>query len=109
MFPEHQNLLPAYRDPGPLKGKAMVRKPMLGREGNNIEISDGGKILAETSGTYTETGYIYQAYAEPVSFAGNHANLGVWMVHDTACGMGVREDAGLIISNRSRFVPHIFD
>jgi glutathionylspermidine synthase len=31
------------------------------------------------------------------------------MVHDTACGMGVREDDALIISNRSRFLPHIFN
>ena len=109
MFPEHENLLPAYRDPSPLKGHAMVRKPMLGREGNNIEISDGSNILAETTGRYTDSGYIYQAYAEPASFFGNYANLGIWMVHDQACGMGVREDDSLIISNRSRFVPHIFD
>ena len=109
MFPEHENLLPAYRDPAPLKGKTIVRKPMLGREGNNIEISDGQTVMAETAGPYTDSGYIYQAYAEPGSFGGNRANIGVWIVHDGACGMGVREDDGLIISNKSRFVPHIFE
>jgi glutathionylspermidine synthase len=109
MFPEHENLLPCYRDPSRLAGQAVVRKPMLGREGNNIEISDGSKILAGTNGRYVDSGYVYQAYVEPRSFDGNRANLGVWMVHDNACGMGVREDDGLIISNRSRFVPHIFD
>jgi glutathionylspermidine synthase len=109
MFPEHENLLPAYRDPSPLTGSPMVRKPFLGREGNNIEISDGSKVIAATDGRYTDSGYVYQAYAEPRSFDGHRANLGVWMVHDNACGMGVREDDGLIISNRSRFVPHIFE
>ena len=109
MFPEHDNLLAAYRDPAPLKGSTVVRKPLLGREGNNIEISDGNKVLAETVGPYTESGYVYQAYVEPRLFGEWRANLGVWMVHDRSCGMGVREDQGLIISNGSWFVPHVFD
>lgn len=116
MYPEHPSLLPAYRDPGPLKGQPSVRKPLLGREGANIEIYDAeGKTLIETPGAYDSSGYIYQGYVEaPVfkgesSSVGNRPNLGVWMVGDSACGMGVREDTSLIISNRSRFVPHIFE
>jgi glutathionylspermidine synthase len=110
MFPEHENLLPAFREPSPLQGKPMVRKPLLGREGNNIGIYDpAGHVLAETDGRYAEGSFVYQAYAEPPEFSGCRANLGVWMVHDEACGMGVREDNGLIISNSSRFVPHTFD
>lgn len=110
MYPEHPNLLPTYRDPGPLKGQAMVRKPILGREGCNIEIfgADGSTMIS-TSGPYDNAGYIYQAYAETPIFSGSRPNLGIWMVGDTACGMGVREDNGLIVSNRSRFVPHVFE
>lgn len=110
MYPEHPSLLPAYRDPGPLKGQPSVRKPLLGREGANIEIYDAeGKTLIETPGAYDSSGYIYQGYVEAPTFNGNRPNLGVWMVGDGAYGMGVREDTSLIISNRSRFVPHIFE
>ncbi|HLY54891.1 MAG TPA: glutathionylspermidine synthase family protein [Stellaceae bacterium] len=109
MFPEHENLLPAFRDPAPLAGKPCVRKPALGREGANIRITDGSAVLAESDGTYAESGYIYQAFVEPPAFDGNYANLGAWMIGDTCHGMGVREDDTLIMANRSRFVPHFFE
>jgi glutathionylspermidine synthase len=109
MFPEHENLLPAYREPGPLGDRAVVRKPLLGREGANIRITGDGGTLAETGGTYADSGFIYQAYMPPGRFDGYHANLGAWMVADKCCGMGIREDRSLVISNRSRFVPHVFE
>jgi glutathionylspermidine synthase len=109
MYPGHENLLPAYRDPAPLAGQPMVRKAVLGREGANVRITDGTGTLAETEGSYATSGYVYQAYAEPPCFDGNYANLGVWMIGDEAHGMGVREDDGLIMGNQSRFVPHFFE
>ena len=30
------------------------------------------------------------------------------MVNGHACGIGIREDDGLITRNTSRFIPHIF-
>src|SRR5215475_4597885 len=66
MFPEHENLLPAFRDPAPLAGRRVVRKPVLGREGANIRIADGDRTLIETGGAYADSGYIYQEFAEPV-------------------------------------------
>lgn len=109
MFPEHENLLPAYREPEPLGNCAVVRKPLLGREGANIRITEDGKTLAETAGTYADSGFIYQAFARPGYFDGYYANIGAWMVHDACCGMGIREDRSLVISNQSRFVPHFFE
>ena len=109
MYPEHENLLPAYRDPAPLAGSPMVRKPVLGREGANIRITDGAQTLIESEGAYGDGDYIFQAFAAAPSFDGNYANIGVWMIHDTCRGMGVREDDSLIVSNRSRFVPHFFE
>src|SRR5262249_52560854 len=79
MFPEHENLLPAYREPEPLGNAAVVRKPVLGREGANIRITEDGKTLAETAGTYDDSGFIYQAFARPGYFDGYHANIGAWM------------------------------
>jgi glutathionylspermidine synthase len=108
LYPEHPNLLPAFRDPAPLAGKPMVRKALLGREGANVRITSGDQTLIETQGDYADSGYIYQAYAPPPVFDGNYANLGAWMIGDECHGMGVREDATLIVAAQSRFVPHIF-
>lgn len=40
-------------------------------------------------------------------FDGQYALVGSWIVGDTACGNGLREDATLITRNTSRFVPHV--
>jgi glutathionylspermidine synthase len=82
---------------------------MLGREGAYVRITDGASVLAESDGTYATSGFIHQAYAAPPCFDGNYVNLGVWIIGDEAHGMGVREDDGLIMANRSRFVPHFFE
>lgn len=110
MFPDHENLLPTYRSADPLKGTAMVRKPVLGREGSNIQImSKSGDILAESNGEYDSAGYIYQEFAEPPCFQGSYyPNIGSWIVNGTSHGMCIREDDNLIIGNMSRFVPHTF-
>lgn len=117
MFPEHENLLPAYMDPAPFGDNTpYVVKPFLGREGANITIRNGSKILAQTAGAYgTDTllpgngTMVYQGFFDGQTFGDIRPNLGVWMANDTACGMGVREDDGLVVSNGSRFVPHIFE
>ena len=49
-FPNHENLLPTFRDPGKLQGD-YVKKPIFSREGANISII--GKDFTEASeGTY---------------------------------------------------------
>jgi glutathionylspermidine synthase len=108
-FPGHENLLPAYLDPTPLGNAPSVRKPLLGREGANVSIWDGQRMVTETDGAYADSGYVYQAYAEPVVFNGVRCNLGTWMIGDACHGMGIREDDGLVMGNESRFVPHIFE
>jgi glutathionylspermidine synthase len=117
MFPEHENLLPAYRSPTAFNdGTRFVAKPMLGREGANITIREGDNVIAQTKGSYgSDTklpGHgtmVYQKFFEGASFGTARPNLGVWMANDTACGMGIREDDTLIVGNRSRFVPHTFE
>ena len=42
------------------------------------------------------------------SFDGRYPVVGSWIVNGHACGMGIREDDGLITRNTSRFVPHLF-
>ena len=86
-----------------------MRKPLLGREGANISITEDGRTIADTAGAYADSGFIYQAFAHPAQFDRYYANIGAWMVHDSCCGMGIREDRSLVISNQSRFVPHFFE
>lgn len=118
MFPNHPNLLESYfeGDPRAEKLNGYVRKPIFSREGANIELhgADNGKA-EQTDGDYGEEGYIVQALyrlpnmaADKESADGIYPVIGSWVVGDTACGMGIREDASLITKNTSRFVPHIF-
>lgn len=105
LFPGHPNLLPASFDPLP---GDHVRKPILGREGGNVEIMRGGNLIAATCGGYGEEGAVYQALYPLPDFGGRYPVLGSWVVDGEPAGMGIRED-GLITGNRARFVPHIIE
>ena len=105
LFPEHPNLLPAsFGDDLPLPH---VRKPLYSREGENIRIVSEGGVLA-SDGPHGQAPCIWQAYAPLPEFAGNYPVLGCWMVGERAAGLGIREDAGPITRDSSRFVPHFF-
>ncbi|MGE5476859.1 MAG: glutathionylspermidine synthase family protein [Bacteroidales bacterium] len=113
MFPHHPNLLPAAFDRDAvahLSPHGLVRKALLGREGENVTVfGPDGATLAANDGSYGDEGYVWQARAPLAQAgAGGHAVLGVWMVGDGACGLGIREDDGLITMDSSRFVPHFF-
>ena len=103
LYPDHQNLLPASFE---LMSGRSVRKPTQGREGANIAILDDGGVTESTGGEYTDEPVIYQQFMPLPRFDGQTAILGSWMINGEACGMGVREDAGTITTNLSRFVPH---
>lgn len=105
LYPNHPNLLPAYLD-GPRELTRYVKKPKLAREGANITLV--GDSTIETKGDYGEEGFVWQALAPTPTFDGNHPVIGSWLVDGVSCGMGIRESAGLITDNTSRFVPHMF-
>ncbi|MEP9402213.1 glutathionylspermidine synthase family protein [Sphingomonas sp. VNH70] len=107
MFPDHPNLLGAAWDP-PEDADA-VAKPMLAREGANVSIRLGGRVVAEAEGDYGEGDYIYQQYyplPEPVP--GCFPVIGSWVVDGEPAGIGIRED-GRITGNTARFVPHVIE
>ncbi|MBS1718643.1 MAG: glutathionylspermidine synthase family protein [Armatimonadetes bacterium] len=107
MFPDHPNLLPAFiGSEGTLT--EYVRKPIYSREGANVEIHAGGGVNESTGGRYGAEGYVFQALANLPDFSGNHPVIGSWIVGDTAHGIGIRESAGMVTDNLSRFVPHYF-
>lgn len=122
IYPNHPYLLPAYMDRAAFPAGTMVAaKPLLGREGANISIArlgengaiDGAPVLS-MGGSYGAEGYVYQQLAPLAQAPGpkgatHHAVIGSWFVDGRSCGIGIREDASLVTSNRSRFVPHRFE
>ncbi|HWE04520.1 MAG TPA: glutathionylspermidine synthase family protein [Tepidisphaeraceae bacterium] len=103
MFPQSPYLLAAsFEQPA----GDHVRKPILSREGANVQVVVGGKMYAQTEGDYGEP-FVYQAYQPVRGFDGNYPVIGSWMVNGYACGIGIREDLSPITQNTSRFVPHV--
>jgi len=109
--PGHPNLLPAYFDGDPAAAALgdFVRKPLFSREGANIALVEGGIAAAVLDGGYGAEGHIVQALAPPPVFDGHRPVIGAWIVGDTAAGIGVREDDGVVTGPAARFVPHIIE
>jgi glutathionylspermidine synthase len=107
LFPNHPLLLPASFDRHKVLGD-YVKKPLLSREGANVEIYKGGEVI-RADGTYGEEGFVYQQYTPIPSFDGNFVTIGSWIIGDEPAGIGLREDATEITMNTSRFLPHYFD
>ncbi|PLK27581.1 glutathionylspermidine synthase family protein [Novosphingobium sp. TH158] len=111
MFPGHPNLLPATFD-AHKAGKDYVSKPVLAREGANVEVVADGRVVARSQGNYSRARLVYQERYPLRDFGpvGGKAYpvLGAWIVGGEAAGLGIRED-GLITANRSRFIPHIIE
>jgi glutathionylspermidine synthase len=105
LFPGHPHLLPAYFNSDLLTD--YVRKPILSREGANIDVVVGDKLICQTGGEYGEEGYIYQELFPLPSFDGNYPLIGSWVIGQQPAGIGIREAGSLVTDNLSRFVPHL--
>lgn len=109
LFPNHPNLLPAYFEDEADKAELQryVRKPIYSREGANISIYEGKKLIAEAPGPYGEEGYIIQAWQPLPKYGDNHTLIGSWLVNDQPAGISIREDSHPITQDLSLFLPHI--
>jgi glutathionylspermidine synthase len=105
LFPDSPWLLPAYFEPGPLTD--YVRKPILSREGANIDLVRSGNLVQQTGGEYGTEGHIYQQLFTLPDFDGKHPVIGSWIIGQEAAGMGIRESDNLVTDNLSRFIPHL--
>lgn len=106
----HPNLLPAYFEEDAKAsdlGGAFVRKPLLSREGHNVELVRGGRVEQGKPGPYGDAGRIVQAFHPLPEFDGNYPMVGCWMVASQPAGIGLREDRSLITGNDARFLPHV--
>ena len=109
MFPAHPHLLASSRNLSDVTPYGrIVGKPLRGREGQNIEIREGTKVLANTGGPMADDGRVWQEWTQLFQGPTGHAVLGLWMVDGECKGMGIREDQNPITGNTSRFVPHLF-
>jgi glutathionylspermidine synthase len=106
LYPNHELLLEAHFD-GPHTMRDYVRKPLHSREGANITVVRDNATIASTDGPYNGP-QIYQALAPEVVFENRNPVLGLWMIDQECCGMGIRESSGPITDNLSSFVPHYF-
>lgn len=105
LYPDCPFLLPAYDEPGKLT--SYVKKPMLSREGANIDLVMKNLSLQQTGGEYGSEGYIYQELFTLPNFANNYPVIGSWVIGQEPAGMGIREADSLVTDNKSRFVPHL--
>jgi glutathionylspermidine synthase len=108
LFPNHPNLLEAHFTP---KSSLVryVKKPLLSREGANVEIVALGQTVHATDDRgYGEEGYVYQALGPVAQSGGKTAVMGSWVIQGEAAGIGIRESDGPVTDNLSRFVPHYF-
>ncbi|NPA28438.1 MAG: glutathionylspermidine synthase family protein [Epsilonproteobacteria bacterium] len=105
LYPNHPLLLETSFEPIP--GKKQVRKPIFGREGEDVAILDeNGNIIKEKKGHYHNHKMVYQEYVElPQDINGNRYQAGVFFAYE-GCGVGFRK-GGEIIDNLSKFVGHI--
>jgi len=110
-FPNHPNLLPAwFHDPYTRAPYGdYVLKPIFSREGANIRAFRNYEQKLATPGEYGNEGHVGQLLCPPPCIDGNGPVIGSWVVNNTACGMGIREDDGPVTGNLSRFVPHVIE
>jgi len=106
LYPNHELLLESHFD-GPGSMSNYVRKPLMSREGANITLVRDNATVVATPGPYNGK-QIYQALAPAAVFDNRHTVLGLWMIDQDCCGMGVRESFSPITDNLSSFVPHFF-
>ncbi|HEY1017729.1 MAG TPA: glutathionylspermidine synthase family protein [Sediminibacterium sp.] len=105
MYPDSPYLLPAYFEEGRLENYA--RKPILSREGANIDLVMKQLTIQQTEGDYGADGYIYQELFTLPNFADHYPVIGSWVIGQEPAGMGIREADTLVTDNKSRFVPHM--
>lgn len=105
LYPDCPYLLPAYFEEGKLTN--YVKKPILSREGGNIDLVMKNISLQKTEGVYGGEGFIYQELCTLPNFSDHYPVIGSWVIGQQPAGIGIREANTLITDNLSRFVPHL--
>lgn len=111
MFEGHPNLLPAFFEDDPAAhdtlGGTYVRKPLLSRQGANIEIVVDGKSDYRSDGPYGADAQILQGFHPLPDHGGVFPLVGCWLIASKAAGLCIREDKSLVTGTDCRVVPHV--
>lgn len=110
LYPYHENLVKTFVDE-PRFMDSYVKKPLHGREGDNIELHTPTQKIVQP-GRYGAEGYVFQELVEIPNFrdefgASNYPILGSWVIDGESFGVGIRESDGPITDYYCRFVPNI--
>ncbi|EAN88749.1 trypanothione synthetase [Trypanosoma cruzi] len=103
--PDHPALLRAsYELTVELQRTGYVRKPIVGRVGRNVTVTEAsGDIAAKSDGDFSDRDMVYQELFRLPERDGYYAILGGWVIGDVYCGTGVREDKTIITGLESPF------
>ncbi|AUH33451.1 glutathionylspermidine synthase family protein [Paracoccus tegillarcae] len=87
--------------------RGYVKKPIFSREGASVTIVEGGRVTETAPNReYDDQPMIVQEYWPLPIMDGFRPIIGAWIVGETCCGMGIREDQARITQDLSRFKPH---
>lgn len=106
-----QYLIPTwFEGEQPANLTTYVRKPLLGREGANVEIFKDGVKTVEVPGDYGGA-WVIQAYTPLPTFTDESGEswrpvVGAWAIDGYPAGMAIRESQGDVTDNLSYFAPH---
>jgi glutathionylspermidine synthase len=109
LYPNHENLLPAYLGEPPSSMIEWIRKPLHGREGDGMawETIKHGSGESPTH-VWGSEGYCYQEFKELTELGDGYRPVcGTWVVDGKPAGLGIRESRALVTDNLSRFIPHV--
>ena len=107
MYKDHPNLLEAHFDK-PQGLIEYVAKPILGREGANVTVTNARGTTAN-DGEYGDQRMVFQRYSKLPQFGDKFTVVGSWIIDGESHGIGIRESTTPITTNLSPFVPHLFD
>ena len=108
LYPNHELLLEAHFD-GPTRPAQLRSQAHLLPRRSKHHHRPRRRHRRLTGGPYNGP-QIYQALAPEAVFP-THRHLpvlGLWMIDQECCGLGIRESAGPITDNWSSFIPHLF-
>ena len=112
MFEGHPNLLPSYFEDDPsvrdlIDNGSYVRKPLLSRQGENIEIIHNGETKHHSDGPYGKDGCIVQGFQSLPEYDGYFPLVGCWLVASKAVALCIREDNTLVTGKDCNIIPHV--
>ncbi|MDB4984820.1 MAG: Glutathionylspermidine synthase [Patescibacteria group bacterium] len=108
LFPKCPYILEAYFEKENTLA-SYAKKPILSREGANIQLVRDGNILDEKAGDYGAEGFVCQELFDIPTVDGKTPIIGSWIIGQEPAGMGIREDSSAITGNTSCFVPHLIE